>query len=251
MDFRSVLLTFFLMTLIGAGSLTAGQNTVLLTTGEWDPYVSQHLTKKGMVAEIVALVFKEMKQDHQLKFYPWKRAELMVEKGKAFAAFPYLKTPERMKSYYFSDTIASSTGRFFFNKNNFKKVAYKDLNELSAYKVGGTLGFWYEAKLKAIFSNYEAVKSETSNVKKLMKGRVDLVPMDELGGYKLIKKLFPNQVNQFDTLDRPLNKSELYLMVSKSYPDAKKLLDQFNVALKKIKSNGSYRRVLKSYGIKE
>lgn len=240
-----------LFMLISSSILYADQSPILLTTGEWAPYVGKSLPENGVTSEIITEVFKEMGIRHQYKFLPWKRAELLVSRGKSFAAYPYVKTPEREKEFYFSDRIAYSTGRFFFIKSKMKKITYEKLEDLSQFKIGGALGYWYEKKLQAVNPKYQAVKLEETNIKKLMKGRIELTPIDELTGWLLIKQIFPNQVDQFDTLDKPLNQSELYLMVSKDYPDAKKILSAFNKSLNVIRKKGIYDKILKKYGIRQ
>ena len=88
-------------------------------------------------------------------------------------------------------------------------------------------------------------------MKRLQAGRVDLVPMDELVGWAMLKNIAPNELADFDTLKKPINVSELHLMISKSYPNANEIREKFNVALKTIKRNGVYSRILKKYNIKE
>jgi polar amino acid transport system substrate-binding protein len=122
---------------------------VVLATGEWTPYVSETMEGYGAFAEIVSAAFKEMGVPVKYVFSPWKRAEGEVYAGEAFAAFPYIKTEERLKKYDYSDPVMPSTGVFFYMPNRQKsKITYEKLEDLKSYRVGGVLGYWYEEPFK-------------------------------------------------------------------------------------------------------
>lgn len=229
-----------------------GAQKIVLATGEWEPYTSEKMKDQGFFTEIVTAVFKELNIEVEYKFLPWKRCEDMATKGDVFAAFPYMITEERKKTFDFTDTVAKSTGKFFYHKGGNIKDGFNwnSYADLKSYKVGGTLGYWYEKDFQAAGLNTEFVPNEDSSFKKLQMNRIDLAASDELVGWQLIKSLFPKEVSNFDTLDKPLNESELCLMVSKAYPDSKNLTEKFNTGLKKIKEKGIYSAILKKYNIK-
>jgi polar amino acid transport system substrate-binding protein len=240
-------LAFFLMPVNSPG---AGKK-ITLVTGEWEPYTGENMERKGFVTEIVTAVFKEMGLETQYSFFPWKRCESVLENGEAFAAFPYVKTADREKIFDFSDVVANTTGRFFYLKSNIKqKVSWKTLADLKTYKVGGTLGYWYEKDFKEAGLNVYYAGSDENNLKHLYSGTIDIVAMDELMGWHYITKLYPKEVNRFDTLNKPLNDMPLYLMISKKYPNSAELKIKFNKALIKIKKNGVLAAILKKYNLK-
>ena len=77
------------------------------------------------------------------------------------------------------------------------------------------------------------------------------MPLNELVGWALIKKEFPDEVDNFGTLLKAYSVSELKLVVSKEYPDSMELLKRFNEALKKVKTMESYEAILTKYGLKD
>jgi polar amino acid transport system substrate-binding protein len=89
-------------------------------------------------SETVTSVFNEMGLAHEYKFYPWKRCEMLLANGKAFAAFPYAYTINRSKKYWFSklitkaDTQTEPTKLFFYKKNasDFQFQRLKDLKNI-------------------------------------------------------------------------------------------------------------------------
>ena len=247
----NVFICAFVMIMCVSAALPAAQK-VLLVTGEWIPYTGKNIPHYGFFTEIVTAVFKEMGVDAEYRFYPWKRCELMVKSGEAYAAFPYRITSEREKEFNFSSPVAFSTGRFFYYDEFVTgDVVYASYKDLKPYKIGGVLGYWYEKDFNDAGLNVEYVASDDQNIKKLKIGRVQLAAMDEIVGWQLVQKYYPDEMHKFKVLSRPLNESDLRLMVSKKYTDADKLNDAFNAALKGIKAKGVYRAILKKYNMKE
>lgn len=237
---------------LGAINLAAQAQRITLVTGEWAPYVSATMDRKGFFMEITDATFKEMGTAYDISFVPWSRAEAMVKEGTAFAALPYAPTEERMSTFDFSDEVAKSTGKLFAIKGG--RVAttfsWSSYTDLKPFTIGGVRGYWYEPIFKeaALFVDY--ANADDLNVKKLSNMRVDLMPMDELGGWFLIKKLDPTNVDKYFTLEKPLSNSSLRLMVSRSYPDSVVILARFNLALAKIRKNGVYDAILRKYNLK-
>ncbi|MBI3161324.1 MAG: transporter substrate-binding domain-containing protein [Chloroflexi bacterium] len=224
---------------------------VILTTGEWQPYTSETMENYGAFTEIVSAVFKEMGVPVKYVFYPWKRAEEEVKNGKAFATFPYIETEERLQEYDFSDPVFVSTGRFFYMPERQKNpVIYETLADLQAYRVGGVLGYWYEKPFAEAGLKTDYVSSDETNIQKLYLGRVDLAASEELVGWALIQKLYPQEANRFAVAEKALNEDPLRLLVSRSYPDSAALLQKFNAALKEVEAKGIIAQILLRYGIK-
>ncbi|RPJ28945.1 MAG: hypothetical protein EHM33_02775 [Chloroflexi bacterium] len=224
-------------------------NTIVLTTGEWVPYTGETLAEYGFFTEIVTAVFDEMKMTPDYMFYPWERAEKAIGDGEAWGAFPYSANEERAKTFAWSDNIAYGRTTFFYYKPHMEAITWEKLEDLQPYVVGSVTGYYHETMFADAKLNVDASSDEASGVKKLQAGRIDLFPMADLVGWALIKELFPDEVENFGVLEKPLDQTELCIMVSKSDPEALKLLDEFNAALQAIKDNGIYEEILTKYGL--
>ncbi|MGE5583822.1 MAG: substrate-binding periplasmic protein [Bacillota bacterium] len=248
------LVTFFL---IAAFTVYGAPNAakVVLVTGEWEPYTTEKAEGKGYFTEIVTAVFKEMGLEPQYVFYPWERCEKSVQKGEAWAAFPYAYTPERAKLYEYTDTVAYAYTKFFYYKKNFDgdKIKFNKLEDLKQYRIGGVTGFFYKEAFEKAGLNVDWSTKEEDTIHKLVKDRVDLMPYGELVGWEIIKKNYPNEIKNFGVLSKPINEGngDLKLIVSKTYPNFRQLLEKFNNALKAIRGNGVYQQILKKYNIQE
>ncbi len=222
---------------------------VNLTTGEYAPYSSKALPNYGFFPEILNIVFKKINIEPNYQFFPWKRCENEVEAGKSWAAFPYGKSVEREKKFLFSDIIFNSKSSFFYYKK--KPIDNWDkLSDLKSMTIGGILGYWYEEDFKKNGLKIDYTTKEISAIKKLMKGRVQLIVIDDLAIWALIKKNFPNEIGNFGTLAKPYSVSGNFLMVSKKYPKTKELLSKFNAALKELKNGAEIKAILDKYNVK-
>lgn len=65
--------------------------------------------------------------------------------GEVEAIFPYVKTEEREKIYYYTDIVFATKSKFFYNKVRLKTppLNYQALKDLKAYKIGSDIGYWY------------------------------------------------------------------------------------------------------------
>ncbi len=228
----------------------ARADELILATGEWTPYTSEKLENYGFFTEIVAEVCKEMGVVPTYKFYPWRRCFSMVEKGEVMGAFPYTYTDERAMKVYFTETVTESN-TVFFQYGNKKPIKFKSLKDLKKIQLGGVVGYFYEEAFRQVGLKVDYAPDEKSAIAKLIAGRMDLLALNELVGWHLIKKDFPAYKDQFKTLDNNFSRNELKLIVAKDYPDSKKFLKNFNKALKKVLAGEMYKNILEKYGLGE
>ncbi|MBF0195597.1 MAG: transporter substrate-binding domain-containing protein [Magnetococcales bacterium] len=217
---------------------------------EWPPHTSQYMEGYGVASELVTAVTKEMNLEPKYNFYPLKRVFHYLEEGSHWAAFPGSYTKERAKKFIYSDPIFPQVDRFFYYKNK-PKTKFTKLGDLKQYVIGGTKGFWYEKEFKRAKLQTYYVSSDVIALKMLVGGRVNLVAIHELVGWQLIKKHFPDEVDNFGVLEKPLKVKENYLLASRTYPESELLIKRFNLALQKIKTNGTYKNIAGKYNLQQ
>lgn len=244
------LLLILIVCVIGFSSKVSAETTLVIATGELPPYVSEN-KNESFLTEVLDEVAREMGVKFVFKFMPWKRCELALENQDAWGAVPYVQTPERGKKFYFSDKLFNRQAKFFSYSPDGKRkqIPYAGLSDLKGYVIGGVRGYYYEQPLLQAGLQVELVTTDEQNFRKLKAGKVDLIPSDEVVGFYIIKKRFPLEAGNFSTLSTPLDASGDYLMTLRKYPDTQGLLAKFNAALKKVKENGVYQRILDKHGI--
>jgi len=221
---------------------------IVLATGEWTPYTSEKMDGNGFVTEIVTEVFKEMKTPMKLEFYPWRRCYEYVKKGKVWGAFPYSYTEERAGEVFFSNKVGESKTVFFYYKNN-KSYKFETLEDLKFYRLGGIAGYFYEEAFRKAGLRPDYAANELSAYNKLMAGRSDLLPLNEMVGRHIIRQNFPDKSDSFGILEKPYSTNDLLVIASRHYPNSSGLLEKFNAALKKVKTGSAYQAILVKHGI--
>jgi polar amino acid transport system substrate-binding protein len=244
--------TFLMLILCVFGLLSPvlAETKLIIATGELPPYTSTN-PKESFLTEVLDEVAREMGVTFEFRFMPWKRCEFSVEKLKAWGTVPYVRTTERENKFYFSDTLFTRPAKFFYYMpdGTRKQIPFSKLSDLKAFKIGAVRGYYYTQSLIGAGLNVVFVTTDEQAFRMLKDKRVELVPADDAVGNYLIRKLWPDETANFFTLTKPLDISSESLMTSKNYPDTQNLLNKFNVALKKIKENGVYQRILNKYKV--
>jgi polar amino acid transport system substrate-binding protein len=225
----------------------AGRGEELIAaTGEWAPYVSRRLEDKGFIARILSDAFEIMGVEARIVFYPWRRCYDSVISHRVWAAFPYSPTEERLKEVMFSDVISYSVTKFFAYGGP-EIDRYAGPAALKPYTIGGVIGYFYEEDFKRHGLTVDYAARETAAIEKLVKGRTDLLALNELVGWRLIQNRFPDRMARFRTLEPAYSRDDLHLIVSRTYPGGKELLERFNAALRTVKDNYIYDGILERY----
>jgi len=236
-----------LLMMIGLMTISFSARKVLVLSSEYKPLVSETAADHGILAEIITEAFSRIPEyDVRFDFYPWTRCEALVESGYAWGAFPFSMTEERQKRFLFSDILFQSDMVFFYDKRalDIVSLTYEDLSDLRGYAIGCVSGYYYkdrfeEAGLNMLFSPKEEIA-----FRNLVAGRVDLVPMMDIAGWTLLKEHFSEKLSTIDTLEKPFDRTTGSMMVSKIYPESEIILEAFNLALKTMREDGTYQKLI-------
>ena len=87
---------------------------------------------------------------------------------------------------------------------------------------------------KNIGLNADISNTDEDNIRKLYIGRIDFFIIDEIAGWEIIKKLYPESIEKFSTLEKEESKRGLYLMLSKKNSKSERVIRIFNEGLKKL-----------------
>lgn len=249
MEVRKI--SLMILMLISLTALAAQNLKVVITTGEWEPYSSEKLPNYGCATELVTAICKAAGITPEYKFYPWVRCENSVEKGEAFAAFPYAFTEERKAKYLFSDVLFFGADNFLYYKKNLKtvkEIKYNTYEDLKQYRIGIIAGSYLIPDLEKNGLKYEITQNVEQSIKKLQAGRIDFYLDDQAVSYFAVRNLFPKEISDFQILTKPFgDKTKTGLIVSKTYPNSTEILKKFNQGLAQIKKTGEYDRIMDKY----
>ncbi len=223
------------------------QTVVTISSGEYPPWTGVTLRQGGFVNHLITEAFK--RQGYQVKFsyFPWKRTYESAKKGQFAATSYWYKSPEREQHFYYSEPVNSEKLVFFHLK--VKPIPdWKSFDDLKDFQIGATRGFtyteefWQAANSKRI--NVQIVTSELQNLRKLIKGRIDLFPTTLFTGYNMIANEFDSSLAPLFTFHpKVIAETQGHLLFSKKHPQAKEFAEAFNRGLAQLKEEGLYRKL--------
>ena len=221
--------------------------TIRITNGEWQPYMSEHVPDYGMASHISTESFALVGVRVEYGFSPWKRAFDLAKKGSWDGTVGWNYSDERAQSFYDTDTVFRSNFAIFHLKDfTFNWNTMEDLNDT---KIGATMEYNYgddfAAAEKAGVIHPEYVASDELNLKKLLKGRIQVFPGDVMVTYAQIRDTFSEQEAAVFTHHSMLIRTNTsHLILSKANPDNERMVELFNQGLKELKESGRYDEII-------
>ncbi|MCG8685385.1 MAG: transporter substrate-binding domain-containing protein [Desulfobacterales bacterium] len=233
-------------------SLLFAADKVILSNGEWAPYLGKNLKNGGPTSDAVAQAFKAVGVEVEYKWYgeSWKRAYHDALAGKKVqGTLVWSKKPEREKEMHYSEGMLIPGQKTVFFHLKDKAFDWKTIDDLKGLKIGGRLGYTYgedfdNAAKDGVFRLEEADK-EIVNFKKLLAGRLDLVVVSEDIGNELLKKEMPADKSALITYhDTPVRVTGYHLLLTKALPENEALMKKFDEGLKKLMADGTFDKIM-------
>ena len=198
----------------------------------------------GVSVAVVEAVLKEVDVSATINSYPWPRAYKMALENENTLIFSISRIPTRENSFKWIGEIAPSEF-YLFSLRSRDDIEISNLQDAKKYSIGTVKNEASEQFLTTNgFSNIQSNVSYKSNLKKLLIGRIDLWPMAELVAYEILKS---EGHGSRDILKKAykmegFSAGNMFMAFSQNTPD--KLVEEFREALKTIKTNGIYQKIL-------
>ena len=146
----------------------------------------------------------------------------------------------------FSDDLPANELGFY--KRTDRDISFETLEDLKPYTFGVVRGYavppgFGEAGLKTALAN-----DDEANLRKLHKGRLDLVLIDRLMAKHIIETHLPEAARILEWLDPPVHIDFQHLVISKSVPDHDAILARFNEGLASMKADGTLKAIMARHG---
>lgn len=229
----------------------SAKEKIRLTTGEWVPYISEHLDNKGLFSQITIEAFATQGIDVELGFFPWQRVFQLSRSGEWDGTIAYAKTSERERYYIYSDPVYTGQYALFHLKNHpIKWQKYTDLHDI---RIAATRGFggmgqeFLEAEANKVI-NVDRLASDDQSFNMLLLGRVQAVASDVEVGYVLLHKLFgPEKASLFTHSPRLIQQAKYHLVLAKNLKKSEELMKKFNTGLNILKQSGRYNQIVNEF----
>lgn len=179
---------------------------ILLTTQVWPPYQTyENKVVDGFAVQVVKCVLEKMRQPYEISVYPWKRAQKMVEVGKAHGFFSASRNQIRDQYATISESIAEQKWTWFVLKGssfNPMQDSFKQEANVAAMLGSNMITWLYENGYKVL----STPKDTESLIKALLMKRYDAMLANELVVDKVLEqmKLSPEQFQIYLYKDKPL-----------------------------------------------
>src|SRR3989338_416318 len=233
---RVLLLLFFLL----CNRLLAAE-PLLLTNGEWPPYLGQQLPHQGIASRIVSEAFALEGIQVRWEFYPWARALRLAERGKRAGSAVWLRSPEREARFFISEPVIESSYLLFHRRD--RAFDWQTVEDLAGLQIGGAIDYDYgeafqraerEGRLKV-----RRLSNEEQGLRMLLAGRLDVFPMDKVVAFALLQEHFSaSERARLSFHPSPLRSDPLHLLLSREMPGNAELILRFNQGLKRLRDSG-------------
>jgi len=201
----------------------------------------------GINVEIIRKVFQRMGMTVKLELMPWERCKKMVEDGTADGFFSPFKTPEREKLYHFTgEPLMIEKNVLVVTKDS--NIRFNgDIKAMNSYTFGIILGYATLDKYQkdGTITKINTNKTVSEALHKLVAGHgIDIYVNNDLTVKYTAKQ--EGLSDKLKILDPPFSETPSYLAFTKKR-DMSTIAAKFESELKKIKADGTYKKIMDSY----
>lgn len=236
------------LTVAAAAPAAATADRILLTNGEWAPYLSERLPHFGAASHIVAEAYKAAGVDVQYGFFPWKRSYKLAREGHWHGTLVWVYTAERAEDFLYSDVVIQDPEYLFHLKS--RPLNWQTPVDLTGLTIGTTLHTVYptlEQAAKAGILRLERAGNYDSLYRRLLKHRIDAIPqVSQVGRYYQQQTLSAEERDRITHAPTIVQERQYHLILSKKAVGSGALITRFNEGLRAIKADGTYARIIKA-----
>ncbi len=153
---------------------------------------------------------------------------------------------DRKKYVLHTDAVSFAEEVFLSRKG--AGITYRTLSDPKQYRIGVLRGGAPNKDLTNAGIFIEEVSNYEMNLRKMIKGRLDLVLGGKMMWQHMIKTKFPQLKKKIEIVKPSLSTFQLLVIMSKTNPKHKSIVKDFNRGLKQIKTSGEYDRILQKHG---
>jgi len=226
-----------------------GDKTVIdVVTSEYPPY--GYLSDGEVIGEdtrTIRRVLANSGYKANIRILPWARAEKLVRSGQADMLYSLTFSETRGQHYYFTAPI--NTAQDVFYKRRGRALEWQTLNDLAGLNFGLSAAYSYAPEFMDWLFNGNAritkithEQPELTGLRLVGLGRIDLF-ICEQSVFQYMLKEYASQFQELADVEQMAGnvgpERNFHAAFSRKLPNGRELRDEFNAALKKIRTADS------------
>lgn len=203
----------------------------------------------GILIDVINEAFRRAGYSVEVKLMPWARCLKAVETGAVDGIFSVFVTPERQMYLTYTNEVLITQVQAFFVRSDSSLTFEGDLSKFTGQSIGVVNQTSYGPRLDAalkegIFEKIDSTKDSESNIRKLIAGRVDMIPSYRHVVLSTAKRL--GVVDKIRQLSPDIEAIPSYLAFTKKR-DFAKLISDYDKAIVAMKQDGTYDQLFNRY----
>lgn len=229
------------------------ENTVLKMGGHtWDPYISKQLPANGLAVHIVSEVMSRAGYDIEMEFMPWQRVADGLASGDIDMSVSSWYNQTRATVTQFTDPYLTNNLMIVKRKND--PLAFNSLVEFKqsvsekGYRLGVFKDFGYGNDFNEIapLLSLNYYKYCNQMIRDVATKDTDIALLDHWTAANNLQKQ-KNIADHLELIPTPLISRTLHVTISHKNSQHKQIAKAFNLALKEMKADGSYNKILQQH----
>ncbi|WP_271410244.1 substrate-binding periplasmic protein [Pseudomonas sp. Q1-7] len=226
----------------------AHAETLRMAADVWPPFTDARLPGNGLAAELVSTALKRAGHRAEYVEVPWARVLRGVQVGEYDLVVSAWYSEERARFGQFSQPYL--TNRVLFLKRKGTVVDYQGPEDLKRYSIAVVRGYSYLPSFDADTTlNKVPVMGFPMGARMLAAGRVQLTLEDELVARSYLNRELSGIREQLEFLPRPLSENGLHILVRRSHPRHRQLVEAFDQAMQTMREDGTYQAIFARHGL--
>ena len=232
---KNMFIIFGVLGFLLPNQLAAQTNTV--------SFVTEPSKEGGFLVAITEAAFERVGYSVEIKYVLGARAIHDVTTGASEALLGFFYTDERAESMLYSESIGTTQLTFFKLRDS--RFQYYKLEDLNGLTVGTIIGAKYTPEFdSATMIKKELVSDQSSNIRKLLSGRVGLILDKRITIQNLLTTEFKGSAGNVVAVDPPLATIKCFNAFSRKFPGFEIKNADFNKGLEIITKDGTLKKIM-------
>ncbi|GAC1031378.1 transporter substrate-binding domain-containing protein [Pseudomonas sp. No.21] len=234
-----------LLVLLCSGPLRAEHLRLVADT--WPPFTDASLPEGGLAVDLVVTALERAGHSTEYVEVPWARALRGLEVGDYDVVINAWYDQARAVYGLYSRPYLVNRVRFLRHRG--AKIDFQTLADLRPYSIAVVRGYAYSAEFDQDPTlDRVPVMGFEMGARMLAAGRVQLTLEDELVARYHLNRELKELKGQLEFLPRPLSENNLAILVRRSHPMHRQVVEDFDRAMQSMRDDGTYQRIFDRHG---